>query len=170
MSQTPQDPAPPPGGSEPSAPESVTPEPPTAAPVPAAQPPMAPTAPPAAPVKKRRTGLIILLVILGVLFVLIAGCAVLVGVVFNAASDAIDPVKNTQTGLVDGNYVLESSASVTVNDQCSFTGTAYDAATEQEVARTVTVVGSGLDCSLGTDTSIVVFTVVNGTADITDVG
>lgn len=150
MSETPQEPSTPP-----------------ASPVPPAQ---QAAVPPAAPVKKRRTGLIILLVVLGVLFVLIAGCAVLVGVVFNAASDAIDPAKNAQTGLVDGDYLLKPNSNVVINDQCSFTGTAYDAATEQEAAGTVTVVGSGLECSLGTDTSVVAFTVAGGLADIVDVG
>ena len=163
MSQTPQEPTPPPGASEqmPPQPSGVTP---------AAESSITPTPPVTAPVKKRRTGLIILLVVLGVLFVLIAGCAVLVGVVFNAASDAIDPAKNAQTGLVDGDYLLKPNSNLVVNDQCAFTGTAYDAATQEQVASTVTVVGGGLQCSLGTKTSIVAFTVSGGSAEIVDVG
>lgn len=169
MSETPQEQQTPPVPPASSVPPASTPP---VAPTPPVQPvpPAVAPGPSAAPAKKRRTGLIILLVVLGVLFVLIAGCAILVGVVFNAASEAIDPAKNAQTGLVDGDYLLKPTSNVVINDQCSFTGTAYDAATQQEAASAVTVVGSGLECSLGTSTSVVAFTVAGGTADIVDVG
>jgi hypothetical protein len=118
--------------------------------------------------KKKRTGLIILLVILGVLFVLIAGCALLVGVVFKAAGDAVDPANNAKTGLVDGSYTIQSNTSAIINDSCSFSGPAFDM-DSNKVSDDVSVVGSGLDCGLGSETKFVEFTVSGGVADITSV-
>lgn len=118
--------------------------------------------------KKKRTGLIILLVILGVLFVLIAGCALLVGVVFKAAGDSVDPAKNAKTGLVDGSYTIQPNTSAVLNDACSFSGPAFDMESNK-VSDDVSVVGSGLDCALGSDTQLVEFTVTGGQADITAV-
>lgn len=116
--------------------------------------------------KKRRTGLIILLVVLGVLLALIAGCAVLVGVVFTSAGNAVDPAKNAATGLADGSYTMTPSSSAVLNDQCSFSGPVYDLGSTQ-VADDVSVVGRGPACVHGTDTKVVAFTVTSGIAEIT---
>ena len=80
-------------------------------------------------------GLIILLVFGG-------GCAVLVGVVFKSAGDAVDPANNAKTGLVDGSYLLTTNGSyASVNDSCA----------------------------LGSDTSLVAFVVSGGQAAIVEV-
>lgn len=118
--------------------------------------------------RKKRTGLIILGVILGILFLVIAGCAVFAGVLFKAAGDAVDPANNAKTGLADGSYTIQSNSSAVINDSCSFSGPAFDAESNK-VSDDVSVVGSGLDCALGTDTKLVEFTVTGGEATITSV-
>ena len=70
------------------------------------------------------------------------GCAVLVGVVFKSAGDAVDPANNAKTGLVDGSYLLTTNGSyASVNDSCA----------------------------LGSDTSLVAFVVSGGQAAIVEV-
>ncbi len=119
--------------------------------------------------RRRRITWIVLGAVLGAVLLGIASCAVIVGLALNAASDAVDPANNERTGLLDGSYVLKSNASVIINDQCAFTGEAFDARTEEQVSSSVTVVGSGLDCAYGSNTSLVSFDVESGIATIAQV-
>lgn len=116
-----------------------------------------------------RVRLIVLLVVLGVIVLMVAGGIALVGVMLKFASSAIDPAANQQTGLADGSYVIRPNERVVVNDQCSFTGPAYEVRTEQQAAESVTVAGSGPDCIYRATTSLVAVTVRGGTAEITQV-
>lgn len=121
------------------------------------------------PPKKKRKGLIILLVILGILLVFGGGCAVLVGVVFKSAGDAVDPANNAKTGLVDGSYLLTTNGSyASVNDLCAFSGEVKDGE-GAVVASDIRVVGNGEMCALGSDTSLVAFVVSGGQAAIVEV-
>ena len=121
------------------------------------------------PPKKKRKGLIILLVILGILLVFGGGCAVLVGVVFKSAGDAVDPANNAKTGLVDGSYLLTTNGSYAkVNDSCAFSGEVEDGE-GAVVASDIRVVGNGEMCALGSDTSLVAFVVSGGQAAIVEV-
>jgi hypothetical protein len=62
--------------------------------------------------------------IVGLILTVIGGilAAVLIGFGVNAAVDTVDPAKNSQTGLADGNYGMEPTTSIFLNDRCSFGG------------------------------------------------
>jgi hypothetical protein len=91
--------------------------------------------------------------------------------IFKAASESLDPANNSRTGLVDGSYVMDPSAYVSVNDRCSFTGIPVTDETNQPSTSAVTVVGEGpTQCGTGPGSpSVVRFTVSGGTATITSV-
>ena len=74
---------------------------------------------------------------------------------------------NSQTGLADGQYQMNTSAEYSLNDRCGFTGDPYNAS-GSVVATGVTVSGGGVDqCSTEpTKVSQVRFDVVNGVAQI----
>ena len=121
------------------------------------------------PPKKKRKGLIILLVILAVFLVIGGGCAFLVGVVFKTAGNAVDPANNAKTGLADGSYILTTNGGyASVNDSCGFSGEVENAE-GAVVASDIRVVGSGVMCALGSDTSLVTFVVSAGQAEIVEV-
>jgi len=120
------------------------------------------------PPKKKRTGLIILGVILAVFVVVIGGCAVLAAVVFNKAGSSVDEAVNAKTGLVDGSYTMNKDTSVVIGDRCSFSGDVFDM-DGAPVSNDVVVVGSGELCGLGPSANLVTFSVTGGLADILSV-
>ncbi len=130
-------------------------------------PPAAPAVP-SPPVKKRKTWLIVLIIVLAAVLLLVGGCAALVAFVFNKASQAIDPANNSRTGLSDGAYLMEPTAQIKINENCSFTGVPYDTDGAKVTSDTVTVVGSGpMQCGgSAADISTVVFEVNGGVASI----
>lgn len=90
-----------------------------------------------------------------------------VGVVSQIA-EGVDPVVNTQTGLADGEYIMETRSSTIILDECTFSGPVYDISNSL-VAET-TVYGRGAaECGLGIDTDLVYFVVNSGTARIVEV-
>lgn len=117
--------------------------------------------------KKKRKGLIVLGIILAVLVVVIGGCAVLVAVVFSKSGDSVDQANNAKTGLVDGSYTMAPNVKIVLSDKCSFGGEVYDV--DNAAMGSKTVVGAGEQCALGTDTSVVAFTVTGGEAEIISV-
>jgi hypothetical protein len=91
--------------------------------------------------------------------------------IFKAASESLDPINNTKTGLADGSYAMDPTANVHINDRCSFTGVAVSTETVAESAGSVTIVGQGpTRCGPGTRSPrVFAFTVSGGTAVITAV-
>lgn len=88
--------------------------------------------------------------------------------IFAQVASSVDPAINSQTGLADGEYVMDPTGSLVINDKCTFSGTVYtfDNAT---VADT-TIYGEGpAQCGLGTDTSAIYFEVRGGVARIVEV-
>ncbi len=86
-------------------------------------------------------------------------------------NDSVDPKKNSETGLVDGNYGMNPDSYITLNDRCSFTGDAIDVASNATAKTDVTVVGEGAkECGIGSGTpDAVLFTVTGGVARIVQV-
>lgn len=117
--------------------------------------------------KKRKTWIIVLVVVLAVVLLVIGGCAAFFAVVVNRAASSIDPARNSQTGLADGAYILTPTTSLVVNDTCSYSGRAYDAAGTQVGSGDITVVGTNsLQCTGGTNATTVAFIVQDGVASI----
>jgi hypothetical protein len=108
--------------------------------------------------------------ILTVVGIIIAVFAIGFGV--KAANEAVDPGKNSHTGLADGNYTMNPNTSVFLNDRCAFGGPAVNTDSQQASGERVTVVGAGsAQCGVGMDTpNVVTFTVTGGFATIVDVG
>lgn len=103
--------------------------------------------------------------VLTVIGIIIAIVVIAFGV--KVASDAIDPAKNSQTGLVDGTYVMDPNTSLRINDRCSFGGPVADVSTGQSTGESVTVVGDGPTQCAGSGTpDQVLFTVAGGVATI----
>lgn len=95
---------------------------------------------------------------------------ILVAVGVKVASDAIDPVRNSQTGLVDGSYAMQPNTSLRINERCSFGGVPTNLGTGEVGTSSVTVVGEGAIQCAGTGTPDEVdFTVTGGVAAITSV-
>ncbi len=100
---------------------------------------------------------------------IVVAVAVLV-VTANAANSALEQANNARTGLTDGNYVMEPTTSLRVNDRCSFGGTPTNLDTGEVAGGRVSVVGAGAVQCAGTGTpDAVVFTVSGGVAAITSV-
>ena len=97
-------------------------------------------------------------------FVISAGAKVVV--------DSLDPAKNSQTGLVDGNYGMNPNTSISINERCAFGGTPVNVDTGDMATSDVTVVGEGMiECGNVDGTpAMVLFTVSGGVAQITEVG
>lgn len=112
--------------------------------------------------------------IAGLILTVIGGiiAAVVIGFGVSAAIDTVDPAKNSQTGLADGNYAIEPTSSIFLNDRCAFGGSPMSIESEQSIGGNVTVVGEGsAQCGASMDTPrIVVFTVTGGVAEIVEVG
>jgi len=112
--------------------------------------------------------------IVGLILTVLGGilAAVLIGLGVGAAVDTVDPAKNSQTGLADGNYAIEPTSSIFLNDRCAFGGAPISIETEQSLDTTVTVVGEGsAQCGPSMDTpQYVIFTVSGGVAQIVEVG
>ena len=112
--------------------------------------------------------------IIGLILTVIGGiiAAVVIGFGVNAAVDSVDPAKNSQTGLADGNYGMEPNTSIHLNDRCAFGGSPISIETEQSVGGDVTVVGEGsAQCGPSMDTpQYVIFSVTGGVAQILEVG
>jgi hypothetical protein len=98
--------------------------------------------------------------------------AVIVTQGVGALSASVDPARNAETGLPDGQYGIEPTTSTFLNDRCSFGGVPIDLATERSLDTSVTVVGSdSAQCGPSMDTpGYVIFTVVSGVAEIVEVG
>ena len=62
---------------------------------------------------------------------------------------------------------MESNASLVINNECTFSGPVYTM--NEDLVKDTTVYGVGAECSLGTNTSLVYFSVTGGTARILDV-
>jgi len=103
-------------------------------------------------------------IVVGVVFAIIAALGI---GIFAQVASTVDPVTNTQTGLADGEYVMESNASLVINNECTFSGPVYTM--NEDLVKDTTVYGVGAECSLGTNTSLVYFSVTGGTARILDV-
>lgn len=103
-------------------------------------------------------------IVAGVIFAIIAALGI---GIFAQVASTVDPVTNTQTGLADGEYVMESNASLVINNECTFSGPVYTM--NEDLVKNTTVYGVGAECSLGTSTSLVYFSVTGGTAKILDV-
>jgi len=113
---------------------------------------------------------VVILAVLGSLLLLIAGCTIVVRLLVRAADTMIDPTQNARTPLADGSYLLRPQTRVIVNGRCAFSGVAYDAAGQQVLADSVTVVGDGRTCVDAGQVTLVAFTVELGTAQIDRVG
>ena len=98
--------------------------------------------------------------------------AVIVTQGVGALSASVDPARNAETGLPDGQYQLSPTTSTFLNDRCSFGGDPIDLDTERSLDTSVTVVGSGpTQCGVGMQTpDYVIFTVTGGVAEIVEVG
>jgi hypothetical protein len=107
--------------------------------------------------------------ILTVIGIIIAVFAIGFGV--KAAGDAVDPAKNSQTGLADGSYTMNPNTSVVINDQCAFGGQPINTDSQESPGGRVTVVGAGSSqCGIGTGTpDVVTFVVTGGVAQIVEV-
>jgi len=109
---------------------------------------------------------------LGIIGLILTVIGIIVTVVVLAftvrvAGDAIDPVRNEQTGLGDGSYVMEPTSSLRVNERCSFGGTPTNLDTGMVNSARVTVVGRGpVQCGGATTPDVVNFTVSGGVATI----
>ena len=90
----------------------------------------------------------------------------------NVVMGSVDPAKNSQTGLPDGNYGMNPNSSARINDRCSFGGVPINAETNETMASDVTVAGSGaIECGTGSGTpDVILFTVTDGVAKIVKVG
>jgi hypothetical protein len=112
--------------------------------------------------------------IVGLILTVIGGiiAAIVISIGVGAAVETVDPAKNSQTGLADGNYGMEPTTSVFLNDRCAFGGDPISIETEQSLDTTVTVVGEGsAQCGPSMDTpQYVIFTVSGGVAQILEVG
>jgi len=91
---------------------------------------------------------------------------------FASVASSVNPTVNTQTGLSDGEYVMDTTSSLVINDECTFSGEvfAYDNLDGSPI-KEATVYGQGpAECGLGTSTQGVYFEVVGGVAKIIEVG
>mgnify|MGYP003608590722 FL=1 len=111
--------------------------------------------------------------IIGLILTVIAGIVTIILIAAGVAfvSNSVDVAKNSQTGLVDGNYGMNPNSSIRINDRCAFDGAAVNIDTNETVKPSVTVVGSGsIECGTGTGTpDVVIFTVTGGVAKIVEV-
>lgn len=111
--------------------------------------------------------------IAGLVLAIIGGVIAVFAIGFGvkAATDAVDPAKNAETGLADGNYGMEPNTSLRLNDRCSFGGTPVNLDSGEVGSSSVSVVGEGAAQCPGTGTpDVVYFTVSNGVAQIVEVG
>jgi hypothetical protein len=108
----------------------------------------------------------LILTVIGVVVLVFA-----IGFGVKSAGDAVDPAKNSQTGLADGNYILSPNSSIFLNERCAFGGPIVNADTQQAQGGSVTVVGAGArECGVGMQTpASVAFTVTGGVASIVEV-
>lgn len=107
---------------------------------------------------------IVLSIIGAIIFVFVIGWGV------SVANDAVDQARNSETGLVDGEYSMEPTSTLSLNGRCSFSGPTFDAATGTSEG-SVTVVGEGTtQCSSSpVNVQVVDFTVDGGVARIVSV-
>ena len=107
--------------------------------------------------------------ILTVIGIIVAIFAIGFGV--KAASDSVDPAKNSQTGLADGSYAMSPNTSLFLNDRCAFGGQPTNTDSQASPGGRVTVVGAGSSqCGIGMDTpDVVTFVVTGGVAQIVEV-
>lgn len=108
---------------------------------------------------------IVVSVLAGIAFAILA----IVGVgMFAQVASSMDPAINTQTGLSDGEYVMDPRSSVVINDKCTFSGTVYTM--DNASVKDTTVYGQGpAACGLGHLTDLVHIQVTGGTARIIEV-
>jgi hypothetical protein len=91
------------------------------------------------------------------------------GVIFGAnVVGNLDPSMNSRTGLADGQYALNPSTRITLNDECSYGGTASMPGNAN--AGDVSVYGSGpIECPDLVQVTVVLFEVREGVARIVSV-
>lgn len=127
--------------------------------------------------KKKNKALIIILVILGVILLLFAGCGLLVNMGLNKASDAvsdlgsallINPEANSQTGLDDGAYTMTRDSSLVTDGTCGIYGTVTEGA-GASVGTAVGLYGEGAVCEGLDSKTSVAFTVSAGKAEIASI-
>ncbi|MFA7323682.1 MAG: DUF4190 domain-containing protein, partial [Candidatus Nanopelagicales bacterium] len=83
---------------------------------------------------------------LGIVGIILSVIGAVVGTIIlivaaSAINDSVDPIHNSETGLVDGNYGMHPDTYVRLNDRCSFSGLPVDLATQAEGTNSVSVVG-----------------------------
>lgn len=100
--------------------------------------------------------------------IVIAALAVF-GVIFTAnVAETLDPSINSRTGLADGQYALNPSTRISLNDECSYGGTASMPGNAN--VGDVTVYGQGpVECPDLTQVTVVLFEVRDGVARIISV-
>ena len=66
--------------------------------------------------------------IIGLILTVIAGIVTIILIAAGVAfvSNSVDVAKNSQTGLVDGNYGMNPNSSIRINDRCAFDGAAVN--------------------------------------------
>ncbi|MDD2859068.1 MAG: DUF4190 domain-containing protein [Candidatus Nanopelagicales bacterium] len=108
-------------------------------------------------------------IILSVLGIILAIILVVFGA--KAINDSVDPVQNTKTGLVDGNYGMNPTGYTRINDRCSYSGLPVDVNTQATGTSDVTVVGEGSSVcpSEMSQVAAVLFDVKGGVASIVEV-
>lgn len=94
-----------------------------------------------------------------------------IGIGVRVASDSVDPVLNSQTGLVDGTYGMHPDSTVRLIDRCALTGDPLNLDTQEMSTSGVTVVGEGVaECgAIWATPDFVTFTVTGGVADIVSI-
>ncbi len=94
-----------------------------------------------------------------------------IGIGVKIASDSVDPVRNSQTGLADGSYGMHPDSSVRLIESCALTGDPLNLDTQEMAASGVTVVGTGVaECGAAwAIPDFVTFTVTGGVADIVSI-
>ena len=94
-----------------------------------------------------------------------------IGIGVKIASDSVDPVRNSQTGLADGSYGMHPDSSVRLIESCALTGDPLNLDTQEMAASGVTVVGTGVaECGAAwAIPDYVTFTVTDGVADIVSI-
>lgn len=104
--------------------------------------------------------------VLGTVATVIAMLAIGLGV--TVASKAVDPARNSETGLVDGAYAMHPETSLRLVSRCAFGGRVTNLDTLEESDSHVTVVGEGrTECGPGDQApELVLFSVSGGKASI----
>ncbi len=103
------------------------------------------------------------------IFLVVTGALIVKEVKKDMREDT-DPVKNSHTGLADGDYQMNPSTESDWDGKCGFAGPAMAVGTEVSTGTPVSIVGQGAQCGSPTVRKTkVLFTVSDGVAKITEV-